>query len=352
VTSYGASPTRRKLRGLWAANEGAGAGAATREKPERLERVGAGRGEGVSLPPPRARRRGARENLYGYLFLAPWFLGLFVLTAGPMLVSLYFSFTDFDLLSAPEWVGLDNYVKMFTEDPRYFNSLRVTFAYVFLSVPLKLAFALAVAMLLNRGLRGLGAYRAVYYLPSLLGGSVAIAIMWRQIFGGDGLVNQLLGALGLGGLPSWISTPEYALYTLVVLAVWQFGSPMVIFLAGLKQVPQELYDAAAVDGAGKISQFLRITIPILTPIIFFNVLLQLIGSFQAFTPAFIVSGSTGGPSDSTLFYTLYLYQEAFTNFRMGYASAMAWVLLLIIATLTAINFLGSRYWVHYEDDGK
>lgn len=308
-------------------------------------------GEVVPSGPPSGGRRGRRatgETLWGYLFLSPWFLGLFLLTLGPMLATLYFSFTDYPLLAGPEWTGLDNYKRMFFDDPRYLQSLKVTFIYVFLSVPLELVFALLVAMVLNRGLQALSLYRAIYYLPSLLGGSVAIAIMWRQVFGEDGLVNQVLALFGLDG-PSWVSTPEYALYTLVLLKVWQFGSPMVIFLAGLRQIPQQYYDAAAVDGAGRVTRFFRITIPLLTPIIFFNVVFQLIRAFQAFTPAFIVSGGTGGPVDSTLFYTLYLYQEAFAHFRMGYAAAMAWVLVVIVAAFTAANFLMSRYWVYYED---
>lgn len=315
--------------------------------------VGGTVGGAPAVRPPGGRRtrRQVGENLWGYLFLAPWFLGLFVLTLGPMLASLYFSFTDYALLTAPEWAGLANYSRLF-EDGRYLQSLKVTFIYVFLSVPMELAFALFVAVVLNQGLRALSVYRAIYYLPSLLGGSVAIAIMWRQVFAGDGLFNRALALVGIEGAPSWISTPEYALYTLVLLKVWQFGSPMVIFLAGLRQIPQELYDAAAVDGANKLSRFFRITIPLLTPIIFFNFVLQLIGAFQAFTPAFIVSNGSGGPADSTLFYTLYLYQEAFANFRMGYAAAMAWVLLLIIGVFTAANFLASRYWVHYEDGGR
>ena len=296
----------------------------------------------------RLKGRRFRHNKAAYLvFLAPWFLGLFGLTLGPMLASLYLSFTDFELFTTPTWVGIDNYDAMFTQDRRYLGALKVTFIYVLLSVPLQLAFALAIALLLNQGRRAIGVYRAVYYLPSLLGGSVAIAIMWRQTFGPDGLVNSALGLIGLEG-PSWVSDPKYALYTLVALAVWQFGAPMVIFLAGLKQIPQELYDAAAVDGAGKLRQFFGVTIPLLTPVIFFNLVLQTIGSFQSFTSAFIVSGGSGGPADSTLFYTLYLYQEAFVNFRMGYASAMAWVLLAIIAVFTALHFLSSRYWVYYE----
>jgi multiple sugar transport system permease protein len=301
--------------------------------------------------PVRRRRAGSltRQNAAAYLFLSPWIVGFIVLTLGPIIASAYLSLTNYDLFNAPVWAGLDNYTRMFTADGRYFTALKVTFTYVFLSVPLKLAFALAVALMLNRGLAGLGVYRAVYYLPSLLGGSVAIAIMWREIFSYDGIINRMLLVFGIDG-PSWISNPTYSLYTLVALAVWQFGSPMVIFLAGLKQIPQDLYDAAAVDGAGTWRKFISVTLPMLTPIIFFNFIMQLIGSFQAFTPSYIISGGTGGPADSTLFYTLYLYEQGFTNFQMGYASAMAWVLVGIIATATAISFASARYWVHYGDE--
>lgn len=308
-----------------------------------------GRSQRFSLPRP--TRGTVQQNLVAYAFLTPWLIGLFVLTLGPMLASLYLSFTDFDLFTAPQWIGVENYRWMFLEDRRYAHSLQVTFKYVLLAVPLKLLFALMVALFLNRGLRGISFYRAVYFLPSLLGGSVAVAIMWRQIFSKEGVVNNLLGLFGADG-PSWISNPDYALYTLVTLSIWQFGSPMVIFLAGLRQIPQDLYDASAVDGAGRLSQFFRITMPLLTPIIFFNLLMQMIGSFQAFTSSYIVSGGTGGPADSTLFYTLYLYQEGFTAFRMGYAAAMAWVLLAIIATVTAFSFLTSRFWVFYGDEGR
>ncbi len=295
----------------------------------------------------RSRRRNHSENLWGHIFLLPWFLGFFLLTLGPLVASLYLSFTEFDLLTTPEWIGLDNYVRMFTADPQFWQSLTVTFVYVLVGVPLELIFALGVAMALNRGLRGMDFYRSVFYLPSLFGGSVAVAVLWRQVFGDRGLINSLLGFVGIEG-PAWISDPDTALSTLIVLHVWQFGAPMVIFLAGLRQVPVTFYDAAAVDGAGALRQFVSITVPLLTPVIFFNLVLRLIQSFQAFTPAFIISDGTGGPSDSTLFYTLYLYQEGFMNFRMGYASALAWVLLVIIAVLTAINFSASRLWVHYE----
>ena len=283
----------------------------------------------------------------GYLFLLPWFIGFFGLTIAPILSSLYLSFTDFDMLTSPQWVGADNYVRMFTNDPKFFQSMRVTLLFVLFSVPLKLAFALLVALLLNRGMRGLPVYRAVFYLPSLLGASVAIAVLWRTLFAGDGLINKGLAVIGIQG-PAWISNPRYSLWTLVALAVWQFGSPMIIFLAGLRQIPQDVYEAASMEGAGKWRVFWKITLPLLTPVVFFNAIIQTIEGFKSFTPAFIISGGTGNPVNSTLFYTLYLYQEAFAFFRMGYASALAWVLLAIVAIFTGVSFLTSRYWVHYD----
>lgn len=289
----------------------------------------------------------ARNRQVTWLFLTPWLIGLLAITIGPMLASLYLSFTDYNLLGRLEWVGLDNYTRMFTDDPRFIDSALVTLRYVIISVPMQLAFALAIAVVLNQGLRGLSFYRSVYYLPSLLGSSVAIALLWRQIFGSEGLVNQGLSMLGFQELPNWIAMPEYALGTLMLLNVWTFGSPMIIFLAGLRQVPEDLYEAAAVDGAGRWMKFWKITIPMISPVIFFNLVLQMIGAFQTFTQAYVVSGGTGGPVDSTLFYTLYLYQKAFTDFNMGYASAMAWVLLVIIALFTAVAFGTSKKWVHY-----
>jgi multiple sugar transport system permease protein len=289
-----------------------------------------------------------RRNGAGYAFLTPWLLGFFGLTIGPALISLYLSFTNFDLLQAPTFTGTANYVRIFTADPKFLQSLRVTFFFVLFSVPLKLVFALAVATLLNRGLKGLSLYRAIFYLPSLLGASVAIAVLWRQLFAGDGLINKLLAMAGITG-PSWISNPRYALWTLILLSVWQFGSPMIIFLAGLRQIPHDVYEAAAIDGAGRGRQFWSITLPLLTPVVFFNAVIQTIDAFKSFTPAFIISSGTGNPINSTLFYTLYLYQEAFGFFRMGYASALAWILLVIIAVFTGVSFLTSRYWVHYDD---
>jgi multiple sugar transport system permease protein len=299
----------------------------------------------------RPHRKPLSDNSWGYLFLLPWILGMVLFLAGPTLVSLYLSFTNFNMLQPAKWVGVQNYVRLFTQDSRYITAMQVTFTYVAFAVPLNLAFALSLAMLLNTKIRGLGLYRAIYYVPSLLGGSVAIAILWRQVFGFNGIVGQVLAFFGIEG-QSWVSSPGQALWTLIILHVWQFGSPMIIFLAGLKQIPVELYEAAAVDGAGPWRRFWMITLPMLTPVIFFNLILQIINSFQAFTPAFIVSGGTGGPLDSTLFYTLYLYLQGFGNFRMGYASAMGWVLLVIIGVFTALAFFSSRYWVHYEDSEK
>ncbi len=297
---------------------------------------------------PRFVSRVIKKNLFGYLFLAPWLAGFFILSVGPLFASLYYSFTDFDLLTSPHWVGFANYQAMFTDDPRYFQSLRVTFMYVVVAVPLGLAFSLLIALVLNQRLMGMAFYRSVYYLPSLLGGSVAIAILWRQVFGAKGLVNRVLDLFGIAG-PAWIANPHYALDTLIVLHVWQFGSAMIIVLAGLRQIPQSLYEAASIDGAGRISKFTHITVPMLTPVVFFNLVLGIIGAFKAFTPAYVVSGGSGGPIDSTLFYTLYLYQKAFTSFEMGYASAMAWVLLLLIAFFTGLTFISGKYWVHYSD---
>jgi multiple sugar transport system permease protein len=288
-----------------------------------------------------------KRNAVGYLFLSPWLLGLIGLSAIPILASAYFSFTRYDMLTPPDWIGFENYRAMF-EDQKWRSSMKVTLTYVFLGVPLQLIFALSIAMMLNRGIRGLRIYRAIYYVPSLFGGSVAVALLWRQLFGGEGLVNVLLRQIGLQGY-NWIASPDTALYTLIVLKVWQFGAPMVIFLVALKQVPTELYEASRIDGAGKWRQFASITLPLITPIVFFNLVMQTIQAFQAFTPAYIVSRGTGGPLDSTLFYTLYLYQKGFTHFQMGYAASMAWLLLLVIAFVTAMLFLSARKWVYYQE---
>ena len=322
-----------------------------------------------------------KRNAVPYMFLAPWLIGFFVLTLYPMLYSLGLSFTNYDFTEpdATEWIGLGNYQKMFGSmfgvseftaangetmrvDPYYTKSLQVTFTYVFVSVPLKLIFALAIAILLNQKLRGIPFYRVIYYIPTLLGGSIAIAVLWRKLFERDGLVNGFLGSLSgirpltdmllqvgidLADPPSWITNPKYSLWTLILLSVWQFGSSMIIYLAGLKQIPQEYYDAASVDGAGGVRKFFSITIPMLSPVILFTFVIQIITAFQAFTQAYIIGGGRGGVLNSTLFYTLHMYIQGWTYHQMGYASAMAWVLLIIIAVLTFTIFRSSRWWVSY-----
>lgn len=300
------------------------------------------------------RRRALKDTLSSYVFLLPWLIGFFLLTLYPMCYSLYLSFTKFNIRTPPVWIGVTNYLVMFkgtttlSRDERFLHSLIVTFKFVFISVPVKLIFALIVAMLMNKKLKLIGLYRALYYIPTLLGGSVAIAVLWRRLFAVDGLINMILNALfSLENLPAWISNPSYALYTLILLAIWQFGSPMIIFLAGLQQIPREYYEASSVDGAGPIRQFFAITLPSLSPIIFFNFVMQMISAFQSFTQAFIVSGGSGGPLDSTMFYSLYLYIKGFGFSEMGYASAMAWVLLIIIAGLTALSFRSSGALVSY-----
>jgi multiple sugar transport system permease protein len=273
-----------------------------------------------------------------------------LLTAFPMVASLYLAFTDYDLFRPPQWVGLENFQALFA-DRRFINSAKVTAIYVIVGTPIKLAAALAVAMLLNAKQRGQGGYRSVFYAPSLIGASVSVAIVWKAMFIDGGIVDRIQQLVGLpaGG---WVGDPSMTMPMFILLAVWTFGAPMVIFLAGLKQVPAELYEAASVDGAGAVRKFLKITLPMLSPVLFFNLLLETINAFQVFSSAFIISGGTGGPADSTLFYTLYLYIKGFAQFDMGYASAMAWVLVIVVGLITAVLFRTSKGWVHYSGDSR
>ncbi len=295
------------------------------------------------------RLRQRRETISGYLFISPWLIGFLIFTLIPLLGSLYLAFTDYNLTSAPQWVGLQNFETMFFNDPRYWKSVRATFYYVFAAVPSRLIFALAVAMILDNHRRGVGFYRAAYYAPSIIGGSVAVALMWRRIFASDGVINGFLGLMGVPVSKAWIGLPESAIWTLILLAVWQFGSPMLIFLAGLRQIPDSLYESAEIDGASPWRKFFHITIPLLSSVIFFNLIMQLISGFLVFTQALIITN--GGPLDTTLVYALYLYQRAFVNFQMGYGTAMAWVLLIIIGIFTAVAFKTSSAWVFYGDEG-
>ncbi|MFI6348225.1 carbohydrate ABC transporter permease [Streptomyces sp. NPDC050560] len=302
-------------------------------------------------PRVRRRRRVSREKQWpAYVFLTPWMIGAVVLTLAPMAVSLYLSFTDYNLFDPPRWIGLRNYSDMLTADPRFWRSVGTTLLYVVVAVPLKLAFALGAALLLKSLRRGRGFYRSAFYAPSLLGASMSVALVWRALFNDHGSVDNALGWFGIhsGG---WVGNPSLAVFAIVLLTVWQFGAPMVIFLAGLQQIPTDLYEAAELDGAGRWRRFVSVTVPMLSPVVFFNLVLETIQSFQVFTPAFAISGGNGGPADSTMFYTLYLYERGFTASHMGYASAMAWLLLLAIGAVTLILFKTSRSWVFYGDEG-
>jgi multiple sugar transport system permease protein len=283
----------------------------------------------------------------GFVFIAPWLVGFLVLQLWPILQSFFLSFTEYNLLDPARWIGTRNF-RDIAHDRLFFNSLRVTFTYVVTSVPLKLVVALLFAMLLNRAVRGIAIYRTLIYLPSLIGGSLAVAVLWRNIFGIDGFLNNLAPLFGIAP-KNWIGTPTTALGTLVILTAWQFGSAMIIFLAGLKQIPSELYEASSVDGASKLRQFAVITLPMLSPVLLFNVVMGVISSFQMFTSAFIITN--GGPINSTEVYALFLYKKAFGTFEMGYASALAWILLVIVGAVTALNFAVSKYWVFYETEG-
>ena len=288
-----------------------------------------------------------QETRAGYLFLLPWLIGFFCLTVIPMIASLYFSFTSYDMINAPKWTGIQNYINMFA-DVKFRHSLRVTFTFVLLGVPLQLVFALLLAVLFKRDRPGIRFFRAAYYLPSLFGSSIAVASLWRQLFNKNGLINQALTALGFVSTKNWIASPDTAIYTLILLQIWQFGASMVIFLSALKQIPVDYYEAATIDGAGKVKQFFRITLPLLTPMVFFNIVMQFINAFQSFTPAYIISAGTGGPMNATMFYTLNIYLQGFSYFKMGYACALAWFLLLIIGAFTGLIFGSSRKWVYYD----
>jgi multiple sugar transport system permease protein len=300
---------------------------------------------------PGMRRRAVRETLTGYGFLVPWLIGFFGLTLIPMAYSLYLSFTSYNIFSPPKWIGLDNYIRMFTSDPAFIQSAQITLIYVLIGTPVMLAAALGVAMLLNFRDRGAGFFRSAFYAPSLIGGSVSVAIVWRAMFAADGPVDNGLSAIGID-LGGWVGNPSLVLPMMILLAVWMFGATMVIFLAGLKQIPKELYEAAEMDGAGPWHRFRAVTLPMLSPVIFFNLLLGLIGAFQVFTQAYIISNGTGGPAGMTNFITLYLYKRGFSDGQMGYAAAIAWVLLVVVAIIAFILFRTQRSWVHYAGDNR
>ncbi|MCL2016392.1 MAG: sugar ABC transporter permease [Defluviitaleaceae bacterium] len=283
------------------------------------------------------------ETTGAVLFAMPFLLGFLLFTIVPMGMSLYYSFTDFNILRAPTFVGLDNYVRMLT-DERLFSSMRATFYFAFTSVPLRLLVALLVALMLLKSTKMTGVYRAMYYLPSILGASVAVAVLWRQMFFVTGTVNRLLDVIGLNRDFAWLGDTRTAIWTLILLAAWQFGSAMLIFLSSLKQIPETYYEAARIDGAGKLRIFFKITLPLLTPTIFFNLVMQMINGFLAFTQAFLVT--QGGPADTTNFFSLYMFNHAFAWGNAGYAAALAWMMLIMLGTFTGILFLTKRFWVY------
>ena len=284
-----------------------------------------------------------RDDVAGVVFVLPFVIGLVAFLFVPMAMSFYYSLTRFNILRPPEFIGLANFRRMLT-DTQLRQSLRATFYFVFASVPLRLAFALGVAMLLFKSTKMMGIYRAMYYLPSMLGGSVAVAILWRRMFFVTGTFNSILEVFGLNRGYNWLGSVRTAIWTLILLAVWQFGSSMLIFLAGLKQIPETYYEAASIDGASRFRQFFRITLPLITPTIFFNLIMQLIGGFLTFNSAFLITG--GGPLNSTNFFALYMYNHTFAWGNAGYAAALAWFMLSLLAVLAAILFWSKRFWVY------
>lgn len=288
----------------------------------------------------------AKDNAVGYLLMGPWLVGFLVMWLIPAFISIYYSFTDFNLLNTPSFIGFANYTRAFTQDKSFFKSLQVTFTYVLVLVPLRLAFALFIAMLLNKKHRFLGLYRTFYYVPSIIGGSIAVSVVWKQIFGNKGVVMTLLALFGIDQKTSLLGNPSTALWVIVLLGVWQFGSSMLIFLSALKQIPYSLYESAMVDGAKPHQTFLKITLPMLTPTIFFNLILQIINGFRVFTESYVITD--GGPLDSTLSYVLYMYRRAFNYFDMGYSCALGWILVAIVAVFTILLFMSQKRWVYYE----
>lgn len=290
------------------------------------------------------------RNLEGYLFISPWLVGFLCLTLGPIIASAYLSLTDYDVVSRAEFIGLQNFANLF-KDVHFFNALRVTFIYTLFSVPLGMIGSLAVALLLNYPSRFSAIFRTIFYLPAVVSG-VAVAMLWLWIFEPDfGLLNYLLSFVGITG-PAWLYDPTWVLPAFILMSLWGVGGNMVIYLAGLQGIPTHLYEAAQIDGANAWGQFVHVTLPMLSPVLFFNLIMGIINSFQVFTQSYIMTGGVGGPGDASLFYVLYLYQNAFQWFKMGYASALAWILFLVILLCTLLVFRGSKNYVYYEGMGR
>ncbi len=300
----------------------------------------------MNLLRPRTWSIGYREAASGYGFISIWIVGFLIFTLGPMVASLFFSLTEYNIVDTPVWVGLKNYFNLFT-DPLFWHSIKVTIYYAALALPLQLVFGFFIAVLLNQKIPGVNLWRTIYFLPSVISG-VAVALLWVRLFNPHiGLINGMLRLIGIQG-PGWTADPQWAIPALVMMGLWGVGGGMIIYLAGLQGIPTDLYDAAKVDGANTWQRFWNVTIPMMTPVIFYNLVLGLIGTFQYFTEVYVITDGTGGPVRSTLVYNLYLFQNAFRYFDMGYASAMAWVLFLIVLGLTVLVFRSSEFWVYYE----
>lgn len=293
-------------------------------------------------------RRGGwhKRNRTGLYYVSIWLIGFALFQLYPFITSLWYSFTDYSIFKAPQFVGLDNYVRLFTIDNDFFNSMNVTLQYTFITVPGKVILALLIAMLLNKKLKGVNYIRTIYYIPSLLSGSVAVSILWKVLFMDDGFINNLLAAVHLPAVP-WLGSTHTALLTICLLEIWQFGSSMVLFLSALKQVPTSLYEAATIDGAKKHTVFFKITLPMISSVAFFNIIMQLIQALQNFTSAFVVTN--GGPSKATYVLGMKLYTDAFRNFRMGYACATSWIMFALMLVMTLVLFATSKKWVYYDN---
>ncbi len=288
-----------------------------------------------------------RKSKMGLVNILPWLIGMVFLTLYPFINALVISFTDYNLVREPNFIGLANYTKLF-HDEDFLGTLTATLKYTVITVPLQLAFALFIAYILNFKLKGINFFRTAYYIPSLLGGNVAVAVLWRFLFQQDGLINRIIGVVGIQPV-AWLSSPGGAMSVIIILKVWQFGSAMLIFLAALKDVPQDLYEAASVDGSTKLHSFIHITMPLITPTIFFNLVMQLVNAFQEFNGPYLVTGK--GPLNATYLTSMYIYDNAFKYFNMGYASAASWILFLIIVAVTLILFATQDKWVYYSDGG-
>ena len=288
-----------------------------------------------------------KKSKMGLVYILPWLIGMVFLTLYPFINALIISFTDYNLVRDPNFIGLANYTKLF-KDEDFLGTLTATLKYTVITVPLQLAFALFIAYILNFKLKGINFFRTAYYIPSLLVGNVAVAVLWRFLFQQDGLINRIIGVVGIQPV-AWLSSPGGAMSVIIILKVWQFGSAMLIFLAALKDVPQDLYEAASVDGSTKLHSFIHITMPLITPTIFFNLVMQLVNAFQEFNGPYLVTGK--GPLNATYLTSMYIYDNAFKYFNMGYASAASWILFLIIVAVTLILFATQDKWVYYSDGG-